>query len=229
MNNRNGYAGARALRFLKYLVAMLSLAGMAGVVLHQHRDLQAGRARLAGWQPEAIEIGFAQFMSLHHQQAIDMAQLLQDGRPSRLLLLARGIEGAQQFELGEMRGWLRLWQQPLLPATRSMDWMLTGDAPPGEALDRYLLDCRRSPDGMPGLASADDLDRLRMLAGSARDRHFLSLMLAHHRGGEPMARFAAEQAGLAAVRELATRVVVGQAEEINRIEQMLQALPAADE
>ena len=42
-----------------------------------------------------------------------------------------------------------------------------------------------------------------------------------------MARFAAEQAGVAAVRELATRVVLDQAGEIDGIQRMLQALPAS--
>lgn len=214
------------MRFLRYTAAALIVAGLAALTVWQHRALQAMQAR---GQPGSIEIGFAQFMSLHHAQAIAMAQLLQDGRPTRLSLLARSIEGTQQLELGEMRGWLKLWQQPLAPATRSMDWMLAGNAPPGEELRRYLLDCQRSPTGMPGLAAIDDLDRLRALEGDARDRHFLALMLAHHLGAVPMARFAAEQAGVAAVRELATRVVLDQAEEIGRIQQMMQALPADQE
>ena len=212
------------MRFLRYTAAALILAALAVLTIWQHRALQAMQAR---GQPGSVEIGFAQFMSLHHEQAIAMAQLLQDGRPSRLSLLARSIEGTQQLELGEMRGWLRLWQRPLMPATRSMDWMLTGDAAPGEELRRYLLECQRSPTGMPGLASADDLDRLRKLDGDARDRHFLNLMRAHHQGALPMARFAAEQAQLAAVRELATRVVLDQASELDRIQLMLQTLPAS--
>lgn len=214
------------MRFLRYTAAALILAGLAVLTLWQHLALQAMQARE---QPGRVEIGFAQFMSLHHEQAIAMAQLLQDGRPSRLLLLARSIEGTQQLELGEMRGWLRLWQQPLVPATRSMDWMLAGNAPPDEELRSYLLDCQRSPTGMPGLASLEALDRLRALDGDARDRHFLRLMLAHHRGAVPMARFAAEQAVVVAVRVLATRVVLDQTEEIGRIEQMMQALPATSD
>lgn len=212
------------MRFLTFTATALILSALAAVVIWQHRTLQAMQAR---GQPGGIEIGFAQFMSLHHEQAIAMAQLIQDGRPTRLTLLARGIEGAQQLELGEMRGWLRLWQQPLAPASRSMDWMLTGDAPPDADLRRYLLDCQQASTGMPGLASIGELEGLRTLDGDARDRHFLNLMRAHHQGALPMARFAAEQAQLPAVRELAMRVVLEQAREIDRIELMLQALPAA--
>lgn len=216
------------MRFIQYAAAALILAALAGLAFWQQRALQAAQAQQAAWQPGAVEIGFAQFMSLHHEQAIAMAQLLQDGRPTRLLLVARSVEGTQQLELGEMRGWLGLWQQPLLPATRSMDWMLAGDGPPDEALSRYLLDCQRSATGMPGLASLADLEQLRTLAGSARDRQFLALMLAHHQGAVPMARRAAEQSALPAVRALATRIVIDQSEEIDRLRLMQQALPATD-
>ena len=100
-------------------------------------------------------------------------------------------------------------------------------APPDADLRRYLLDCQQASTGMPGLASIGELEGLRTLDGDARDRHFLNLMRAHHQGALPMARFAAEQAQLPAVRELAMRVVLEQAREIDRIELMLQALPAA--
>jgi len=210
------------MRFSRYALAALIVAGLAVLAIRQPCTVQASG------RPGAIEIGFAQSMSRHHAQAIAMAQLMQDGRPTRLSLLARSIEGSQQLELGEMRGWLRLWQQPLETEARSMDWMLAGDAALDDELRRYLLDCQRSPTGMPGLAAAEDLERLRTLNGEARDRHFLQLMLTHHQGAVPMARFAAEQAQLAAVRELATRVVLDQATEIDRIQQMMQALPAAE-
>lgn len=215
------------MRLIRCLSVVLLVAAIVAAVPWR-RLVPGDAAHGAHGVPGVIEIGFAQSMSLHHAQAIAMAQLLQDGRPTRLSLLARSIEGAQQLELGEMRGWLRLWQQPLLAGTRSMDWMLAGDAPPDEALRRYLLDCQRSPTGMPGLASADDLEQLRALDGDRRDRHFLALLLAHHQGALPMARFAAEQAQLPAVRELATRLVLDQARETARMQQMLEALPAAD-
>ena len=210
-------------RWLACGLVGLLLAGLAAGLLWQQRTLQADLHRL---RPGAVEIGFAQFMSLHHQQAIAMAQLLQDGRPTRLALLARDIEGTQQLELGEMRGWLALWDQPLLPAGRSMDWMLLGDRPPDAELRRYLLDCQRTPTGMPGLAADDELESLRRLDGLERDRLFLRLMRAHHDGALPMARHAAEQARLPAVRALAQRIALDQARERDLIERMLQALPA---
>ena len=200
----------------------LSLAAASGVA---YRQVHAARSALAATRPGTVDIGFAQFMGLHHQQAIGMSQLLLDGRPTRLAGLARSIAGAQLLELGEMHGWLRLWGKPLLPATRSMSWMLSGDAPPDPQLSRYLLDCQRSATGMVGLPSDAALNRLRELEGRARDEHFLKLMLAHHEGGVPMVRFAAQQAQLPAVRDLATRIILEQSREIAQIQLMLAALP----
>lgn len=173
-----------------------------------------------------VDIGFAQSMNLHHAQAIGMAQLMLDGRPSPLAGLARSIAYSQLVELGEMRGWLRLWGQPLLPPQRRMDWMLLGRTPPDADLQQYLLDCQRAPSGMPGLASTADLARLRQLEGRARDEHFLKLMLAHHQGGIPMARFAASQAQLPVVRQLAAQIVLDQSKEIDRIQRTLAVMAA---
>ncbi|MES0872689.1 DUF305 domain-containing protein [Sinimarinibacterium thermocellulolyticum] len=178
--------------------------------------------------PSPIDIGFAQSMSLHHRQAIGMAQLMLDGRPTPLTHLARNIAAAQLLELGQMQGWLQLWDAPLVAEKPGMDWMRLGDrALTQEELD-YLLDCQRSPTGMSGLATDEEVNRLRQLEGRDRDAHFLRLMLAHHEGGLPMARFVAEQARIPVVRELAARVVLEQSKEIYLMRRMLAAL-AADE
>jgi uncharacterized protein (DUF305 family) len=205
----------------------LTLGAGAGVGLGWAASRPASPA--AALMPGPVDIGFAQSMNLHHQQAIGMAQLMLDGRPTPLATLARSIAAAQLLELGEMRGWLRLWGQALLPPSRSMDWMLLGKAPPSEELLQYLLDCQRAPSGMSGLATDAEVLQLRQLDGRARDAHFLKLMLAHHQGGIPMARFAAEQSSVPVVRELAARVVLEQSEEITLILRTQQAMTAAAE
>ncbi|HEY1075291.1 MAG TPA: DUF305 domain-containing protein [Fontimonas sp.] len=178
--------------------------------------------------PGPVDIGFAQSMALHHQQAIGMAQLMLDERPTPLVTLARSIAGAQLLELGEMRGWLRLWNAPLVAERQGMEWMRLGSRPLDETLQRYLLDCQRAPTGMVGLATDDELNRLRLLDGRARDKHFLTLMLAHHQGAIPMAQFAAAEGRVPAVRDLAGRIVLEQSEEIYRIQRTLAAIAALD-
>lgn len=215
---------------MKRLVAA-ALAGLAllAMVLAalQYQDLRQARARLAGVQPGGVDIGFAQFMSLHHQQAVQMAQMMVGDESTAITNLSRSIIGTQLLELGEMRGWLRLWNEPFLPNTTSMSWMLLADSPPSPALAKYLLDCEASPTGMPGLATDEQLRRLRSLQGRDRRRLFLELMLAHHEGGVPMARFAAEHARIHAVRRVASNIVLEQSREIAGIRVMLHALQQA--
>ena len=93
-----------------------------------------GAAAAAARNPSAVDIGFARSMSLHHQQAIAMAQLMLDGRPTPLAPLARQIAYAQLLELGEMRGFLKLWGAPLSQTKVDMSWMLAGDTAPDAEL-----------------------------------------------------------------------------------------------
>lgn len=164
--------------------------------------------------PGAVDIGFAQSMRSHHDQAVVMTQILLDRGASKLTGLARSIQHAQLIEIGQMKGWLLLWNKPALPASGAMEWMLLGKAPPDAALRQYLVDCRTSPGGMPGLATSEELNRLRSLDGEARDRLFLELMLRHHQGALPMAHFAARNAETQVVRTLAAQIEVQQAQEM---------------
>lgn len=218
-------AGRSTPAALPWIAAAAALLIAALLALAQPRIPTRGAAA-APAVPGPIDIGFAQAMSLHHQQAIGMAQLMLDGRPTPLTTLARSVVAAQLLELGEMRGWLRLWNAPFVADRPGMDWMRLANRPlTAEELD-YLLDCQRSPTGMSGLATDEEVNRLRLLEGRERDAYFLHLLLAHHEGGLPMARFVAEQASVAAVRELAARVVLEQSKEIYLIQRMRAAMAA---
>lgn len=192
--------------------------------------LAAGWSRAVRLQaplPGPVDIGFAQAMSRHHQQAIGMAQLMLDGRPTPLAALARQVASTQLLELGEMQGWLKLWGASVMPLKPPMDWMLLGRTPPDDVLRQYLLDCAQTPTGMSGLATDAEVGKLRTLEGRARDAHFLTLMRAHHEGGLPMARFAAAEAALLVVRRLAANVVREQSYELMLIQRTQLALQAA--
>lgn len=215
----------RASTWLAAVVGGIVAATAVGLACWRYPALLRPAEPIA--RPTPVDVGFAQFMSLHHSQAIGMAQFMLDGRPTPLAGLARNIMNAQLLELGEMRGWLRVWNQPVLPMNRrDMGWMLLGDTPPDAELRQYLLDCQQAESGMSGLATDAELNELRLLDGRERDAHFLKLMLAHHRGAIPMARFAAEQGKVPVVRELATRIVIDQSEEIARILMTQHAMAA---
>ncbi|MEN8720311.1 MAG: DUF305 domain-containing protein [Oceanococcaceae bacterium] len=209
------------------LLLTLALLACAIVAWAQFEARARSDAARAQQQPGPIDIGFAQAMSRHHQQAIGMAQLLLDGEPSPLRTLATMVNRVQLMELGMMRGWLTLWGEPLVTNRTSMDWMRMGPTAPDAALQQYLLDCEQSPTGMPGLATAEQMEQLRQSTGRARDALFLDLMRAHHEGGLPMANFAARHARLPVVRALATQVAYEQTRELHWIQRTQHAMNAS--
>ena len=198
------------------LVLLLAGAGLGGGCQRVGAVAQPAAVIAA---PGAVDVGFAQFMRGHHDQAVVMTQILLDHGSTKLAGLARSIQAAQLIEIGEMKGWLLLWGKPLLPASTSMDWMLLGRTPPDATLNRYLLDCR-SAGGMPGLATSDELNTLRKLDGDERDHLFLQLMMRHHQGALPMAHFAAINAETPVVRTLAAQIEVQQMEELGAMAMM---------
>lgn len=203
--------------------ALLLLAGAGSVKVYEH-FIAPRPAVIPAAGP--IDVGFAQSMNIHHDQAVVMSQIMLNRGNSKLVGLAKSIETAQLLEIGQMKGWLLLWDKPLLPAKSGMDWMQLGKTPPDAALAKYLLDCRSTPGGMPGLATTDQLNQLRKLKGDERDRLFLQLMISHHEGALPMARFAALNAETLAVRTLATQMFMHQTEELGAMTLMLRARTA---
>ena len=64
---------------------------------------------------QAADIAFAQLMSPHHQQAVEMADLALDPSAQaspRVLKLAEQIKAAQDPEIETMTGWLEQWEAP---------------------------------------------------------------------------------------------------------------------
>lgn len=156
----------------------------------------------------SVAVGFAQDMSAHHAQAVAMAGLVMERTDDEsVTTLALDIQLTQQGQIGQMHGWLDLWDQPKTTVGPRMTWM--------------------SPDGggvqgrMPGMASPEELGRLRETRGEEAERLFLQLMIDHHESGVAMAAAAVEQAPLPEVRRLAETMVSGQQVEIDAMRQML--------
>lgn len=169
-----------------------------------------------------VDVGFAQDMSVHHRQAVLMAGLAQDrSTDPAIRLLAFDIETNQLEQIGQMQGWLSLWNAAALPTGRYMTWM------PSDAGSMPGMAGMAHGDGsagvatMPGMASPVDLDGLRAASGTRFDVLFLQLMLRHHQGGTPMAQYAAQQGELAQVRNLAEKMVVSQGAESEYMAQLL--------
>jgi uncharacterized protein (DUF305 family) len=194
------------------VLAVLLLGAALGMSLQLMRGASA--------QPEggAVDVGFAQDMSVHHRQAVLMAGMARDrSTDPAIRLVAFDIETNQLEQIGQMQGWLSLWNAAALPTGRSMTWMTGDTAMPGMAHGG-------GPAGvvtMPGMASPADLERLQASNGAQFDVLFLQLMLRHHQGGAPMARYTAEHGEAPQVRNLAEKIVVSQGAESESLAQLI--------
>jgi uncharacterized protein (DUF305 family) len=176
--------------------------------------------------PGSVEVGFAQDMSLHHEQAVTMANWARDHtQDPQLRQLAFDIQSTQEDQSGRMRGWLMLWGQPeQSPTGRYMAWMagpsdgmagmpgMNGNQMPANGVDH-----------MPGYATQAEISKLQSLSGPDMDGYFLQLMMRHHLGGGPMAQFAASHATVPAVRVLAENMLKSQDSEVQLMKQMMAA------
>lgn len=154
--------------------------------------------------PDAVDIGFYQDMTTHHEQAVELSLLeLANGADPTSATFAKEILIFQSREIGIM-------------ATRLKDWGESGERP---AAAMEWMDMGLAVDEMPGMATAQQVDALSAAEGQAADALFLELMAEHHRGGIHMASYAAEHADEAEVRELAGRMARFQAIEVNEMAQ----------
>jgi uncharacterized protein (DUF305 family) len=188
------------------LALLLVLVGVIG-------GIAIGRSTATTYGPAAdsIDVGFLQDMVTHHNQGVEMAVWARNNTADpEIRQIAYDIESTQTSQTGRMEGWLTLWGDPLTPPSgQFMGWMGMPTA------------------AMPGMASPQDLARLRASTGREMDVVFLQLMLRHHQGGLPMMQTAAAEASVPAVAALAQSMVTSQSSEVGVMTQMLAARGAA--
>jgi uncharacterized protein (DUF305 family) len=165
----------------------------------------------------SVDVGFSQDMTVHHQQAVEMASWERDHTTDPVLAqLAADIEATQTSQIGRMQGWLELWGAASLPVGEHMAWMAdpghdhTGAAPATGGVTT-----------MPGMASSEELSALRAPTGPQLDVLFLQLMLRHHEGGATMLQYGAEHAAVPQVRNLASQMLRSQSAESDYLRQLL--------
>lgn len=172
-----------------------------------------------------VDVGFSQFMVIHHDQVVAMGQAVQKRGSQEVQALGRKLAYDQLVEIGQLKGWLSLWEKPWIPPTSDMaSWMTVrkNDADP-VALADYLDLCRQTPGGMPGSASLEELNVLEQTADPKKvDVLFLQYMIRHHQGGSPMLMYAAQHAETLVVRQAAFRMLVDQSKEVMRMGALLR-------
>ena len=175
----------------------------------------------------SAEAGFARDMQVHHQQAVQMAMIIRDTSANPdIRLLAYDIATSQAQQAGQMFGWLASWGLPQASPEPSMTWM-TRPALDGAAHEHGADDAVHVPgEPMPGLATFEQLARLGEAGGEDADRLFLTLMIAHHRGGVEMANALLDRSADSVATSLARGIVTAQQSEIDYMTELLAGLEA---
>ena len=187
-------------------IGLLLLGGGLGVVLGSDRSPGS----------DSVDAGFARDMSAHHLQAVSMANLAPErSEDPDVRRLAFDIGELQQNQVGRMQGWLSLWGLQV-SGGEPMAWMTEG-----EHAGHDMGATGMSGGRMPGMASDEELARLRDASGEDFDVLFLQLMTRHHQGGYEMAQYALDLATEPAVRTLARTIVASQSAEVTLMTDML--------
>lgn len=151
------------------------------------------------------DLMFARMMIPHHEQAVEMAELAV-GRANdpEIKEIAAQVMSAQEPEITTMTGWLTAWGKP---ATG-------GHEMPGMS----------GTEGMPGMASEQEMAQLENASGVDFDRMFARMMIAHHNGAIQMARDVSTQGINPDVKALASAIEQSQAAEVTQLEAILDRL-----
>lgn len=172
----------------------------------------------------SAEVGFARDMSVHHAQAVAMAEAIRDRTTDpELKLLAADIALGQQNQIGRMTGWLDEWGLPISSTNTPMVWM--DDTTDANSPDMGSMAMNSSPSAtdasMPGTATRPQISALSTLPIDQAEISFLQLMIAHHRGGVQMAAAILARTQRPDVRLVANSIVKSQGSEIDLMTQML--------
>ncbi|HUR04378.1 MAG TPA: DUF305 domain-containing protein [Nonomuraea sp.] len=145
----------------------------------------------------AADIRYMQNMIVHHRQALDMS-LLAASRASNdgVKRLAARIDQVQGPEIAMMTDWLK-------------------------AQGQQVPDHHAGHEGMPGMATPEQLASLEAAKGAAFDRLFIELMTAHHQGAITMSTEVITKGSHIRVQEIAEDISVSQAAEISRMRRLL--------
>ncbi len=146
------------------------------------------------------DVAFATQMIPHHQQAVEMADILlaKTGVDPRVIDLAKQIKAAQDPEIVTMTGWLKAWGQP---SPAPMDGM-----------------------AMNGMMSQADMDALKNASGADSSKLFLQQMTQHHQGAIDMANEELTSGKDADALALAKKIIAAQTAEIATMKDLLASM-----
>ena len=150
----------------------------------------AAAATVADAQHNAADLTFAQQMIVHHQGAIETADLAPSRAASQQVKdLAVRIKAAQGPEIQQMQGWLTAWAAAMPSSTNASSSEDTTGMDMGGMGSQGQMTSGGVTTAMsiPGMMSDADMQQLTATSGTAFDRLFLQQMIVHHQGALEMA------------------------------------------
>ena len=175
------------------------------------------------------DVAFAEGMIPHHQQAIEMVDMLlaKQGIDPEVVSVANTIKNDQGPEIAQMRSWLQEWG-----VSSSSTPAPSGTEMPGHNMPGHDMSGDQMPSGemgdMPGMSggghgmmSAADMAALENAQGAEASRLFLTQMIEHHKGAIMMAQQEIDNGQFAPAVELARRIAASQQAEIDTMQAML--------
>jgi uncharacterized protein (DUF305 family) len=162
------------------------------------------------------DIEFMSGMIGHHSQAVKMAGWCMNGHGASksLQIFCGRIAMGQSAEIGLMSNWLKDRNQPVPdPDPRGMKMKMDGH-------EMFMM--------MPGMLTEDQMKQLDAARGVEFDRLFLTYMIQHHKGAITMVDKLEHTDGADQdefVFKFSNDVQADQTTEIDRMQQMLDALP----
>ncbi|WP_084030100.1 DUF305 domain-containing protein [Mycobacterium avium subsp. hominissuis] len=204
------------MRIRTLAAAVAALAALVGVgACSNSGNDQAGPAKGAPTSASAPDghkqpdVVFAQHMIPHHQQAIEMSDIVlgKQGIDSRVVDLANQIKAAQGPEIEQMQTWLGQWGTPGQTMMPSQSTMPTQSTMPG----------------MSGM-SDEDMAALKNAQGVEASKLFLTQMIQHHRGAIAMAQDEINSGGYPEATAMARSIVASQQREIDTMQKLLASL-----
>ena len=197
-------------------VATIALSGCAGLGVSEGRYGSNAPVRTATVGDYTTqELMFAYMMIPHHEQALEMSDLVlaQSTNPD-IRALALAIKAGQEPEITHMKLWLDSSPSITAPG-REPGYMDHGDMEHGEM---------GSAMAMSGMASPEQMAELAGLISPEADELFLRLMIDHHEGALVMVSMIRDSTN-PEVRMLATDITRVQTEEIATMRLLLESLP----
>ncbi|GAB2885653.1 DUF305 domain-containing protein [Streptomyces mayteni] len=159
-----------------------------------------------GAEPNAADFDFMRMMIGHHEQALVMAELVDERTTDDAVRrLAERVTAAQTGEIAAMEAWLAR------NAGAAADENRDGAGDHGD----------HGASEMPGMATPEQLESLEGAEGADFDGRFLELMITHHEGAVTMATDALTTGNDGQAQQLANDVLAEQTVEIGRMRAML--------